>query len=445
MTPSGILLFVLISCWGTSIIAQLFPFLKPRPVERSATVEPITLNLLDVQTRYRHYASRSNVAKRQWLSPVPQNQTSTALNGTATAVTIDGLQEQDALVVSVQIGTPAHEMLVLFDTGQGDTWVQTTVSGYNLSQSSTLATTPYNFNRSFSPDPMSPRLNTSSGGAYFADYVSIGNVSIARQLFVATADTITNVDSAAGVLGAAFPCLTMASELYNISYLPLPFALFHARLVPAPVFSFSIHDRTVMFGGILRAEPENSAMRDDHGPILYTNVTPTSTGLYRGWDIALQAIAVNADSTIHLAPSVPMRIDTATRYLVLPEAIANELVLEHLAKTATRRDEGGYWVECSSVSSSSSSLTLSFPLSSSQKNNNSSNSNTSEFHSLEVNLADLLMVAEESNNNSQESCIVAIEPSTSPSDYAIGTLALKSVVTILDFGLYRVGFSPLNG
>ncbi|CDH56240.1 achain rmp-pepstatin a complex [Lichtheimia corymbifera JMRC:FSU:9682] len=362
------------------------------------------------------------------------------------------------------IGTPAREFLLLFDTGSADTWVvgpsctnTTTCAAdnvYDPNASTTYASTPYDFIINYAIG--------SSNGTYAVDRVAVDDAVLPQQMFAVVNDTehfFTTQDPNSqytidGILGASYPWSTSLQAYYNVSYLPIPFALYAAHLIPEPVFSvhmgqaFQQHNNTdtattgedvdlwtgsVTFGAV------NTSIIDPQA-IRYTNISvwrqyATNETGYMFWDGRANQITMennNNTTTIlssNMSHAPSFIIDTGSNYFSMPEKDAQELIINHLAPEAhIRKEQGGYFVDCNNPRlSDNTTLSIHFY--------DSSDHTGATTFPLTFPISDLVFQVD------QEQCILAISPGN---QYVVGNFILYRFLSIFDFGNHRVGFAPLK-
>ncbi|KAL0140166.1 aspartic peptidase domain-containing protein [Mucor lusitanicus] len=206
-------------------------------------------------------------------------------------------------MATVQIGTPAQAFNVILDTGSSDLWVPSKACSKNLC--------PYN---AFDPKKSSTYKDLSQAfdilydtayavGEYGSDSVALSGVTVTHQqfaivnetkgLYPSTTGSATQPD---GILGLGYPGLTTGGSNYN----PLLFSMVEQKLIPKPVFSFSMGGKMANIGwtGELTlggANPDRYT-----GNIEYVPVIPESQNdPYEWWQSYGQGImVVNGNGTV---------------------------------------------------------------------------------------------------------------------------------------------------
>lgn len=429
----------------------------------------------------RRYKGKRNhhIQRRQQ----PTTSASTVNDDNDTVRVTPGLYDMamTEFAIPISIGSPAREFLLLFDTGSADTWVigpsctnTTTCAAdngkahkpmidtkadlshtivYDPKESTTYASTPYDFIINYAIG--------SSNGTYAVDRVAVDNAVLSEQMFAVVNDTehfFTTQDPNSqytidGILGASYPWSTALQAYYNVTYLPIPFALYAAHLIPEPVFSvhmgqaFQQHNNTdtttddhdlwtgsVTFGAVNTSIVDPQAIR-------YTNISvwrqfATNDTGYMFWDGRANHITMESNNTttsivswnVTHAPS--FIIDTGSNYFSMPEQDVQELVINHLAPEARIREgQGGYFVNCNNTRLFDNNTTLSIHFYDSEDH-------TGATFPLTFPISDLVFQVD------QEHCILAISPGK---QYVVGNFILYRFLSIFDFGRHRVGFAPLQG
>ncbi|KAK4521973.1 uncharacterized protein ATC70_004512 [Mucor velutinosus] len=199
-------------------------------------------------------------------------------------------------MATVHIGTPAQTFNVILDTGSSDLWVPSKTCSKDLC--------PYN---AFDPKQSSTykdldqAFDISYGtayaiGEYGSDVVALTGVTVTNQqfaivnetkgLYPSTTGSATQPD---GILGLGYPGLTTGGSNYN----PLLFSMVEQKLIPKPVFSFSMGGKMANIG--LTGELTLGGANPDRysGDIEYVPVIPESQNdLYEWWQSYGQGITV---------------------------------------------------------------------------------------------------------------------------------------------------------
>ncbi|KAI7883506.1 acid protease [Lichtheimia hyalospora FSU 10163] len=423
--------------------------------ERTKESHPLSLPLRRYKGRKNHHIQR-----RQ------QSNTSTLDGGNDTVRVTPGLYDMamTEFAIPISIGTPAREFLLLFDTGSADTWVigpsctnTTTCAAdnvYDPKASTTYASTPYDFIINYAIG--------SSNGTYAVDQVAVDDAVLSQQMFAVVNDTehfFTAQDPNSqytidGILGASYPWSTSLQAYYNVSYLPIPFALYAAHLIPDPVFSVHMGDafqqhnsadtstanEIDMWTGSITFGAVNTSIIDPQ-TIHYTNISvwrqyATNDTGYMFWDGRANQITMESiNNTVtpilswNMTHAPSFIIDTGSNYFSMPEQDAQELIINHLAPEARiRQGQGGYYVDCNNTRlSDNTTISIHFY---------DSEDHTGATFPLTFPISDLVFQVDE------EQCILAISPGN---QYVVGNFILYRFLSIFDFGSHRVGFAPLQG
>lgn len=238
--------------------------------------------------------------------------------------------------ITVQIGTPAQEFTLLFDTGSADTWVPST-------RCTELTGCPdvlhhYDPTNSTTYQPLTDRLDItysigSAAGNYFTDVVSLGvGYTIAAQTMamvdsaVGAISTQKNTSSIIldGILGAGLPGGTVRYLQGGSSYDPVPVSLYKAGLIPKPMFSVAIGEQAagkVVFGDIITDQT--------NGAFVYTNLVTfagilnTPRWMVNTWGFEFQNNTSSRNFKFN--QRTPVGIDTGSNLMYLPAPLAKDL------------------------------------------------------------------------------------------------------------------------
>ncbi|KAG0166526.1 Vacuolar protease A [Apophysomyces sp. BC1034] len=337
------------------------------------------------------------------------------------------------LGVSITIGTPPKDFLLLFDTGSSDTWVPssqcTTKDGcisnshYIPSESSTYSPTNYVFNITYG--------SGSNLGQYFVDTLSVANITIPKQVLASANNVVGSLANQTGdtilegIFGAGYPLNTAMYSQYQKTYTPVPLSLWNAKLIPAPVFSVFVgySQQTPWSGEVVFGGYDKSKIRGD---VMYTNVAYYRKPFnYISWTVFLSKFEFESAEGTRLLNGenpFPFLIDTGTNVVVMPSAYADEFA--KIIAPDFNNINDTYEVNCS-YQNSTQLVKLYFPSSTSQQ---------SFFISLPV--------SHFVEKGTDGTCFLIIQPSKY-NNYVLGNMFLRHFITVFDFGSNRIGFGPL--
>ncbi|KAL9560128.1 hypothetical protein MBANPS3_000092 [Mucor bainieri] len=199
-------------------------------------------------------------------------------------------------MATVHIGTPAQAFNVILDTGSSDLWIPSKSCSKNLC--------PYN---AFDPkksstykdldQPFDILYGTAYAvGEYGSDSVALSGVTVAHQQFAIVNDTRGLYPSTTGsttqpdgILGLGYPGLTTGESNYN----PLLFNMVKQKLIPKPVFSFSMGGKMANIGWTGELTLGGANPDKYTGDIKYVPVIPESQNdPYEWWQSYGQGITV---------------------------------------------------------------------------------------------------------------------------------------------------------
>jgi hypothetical protein len=245
--------------------------------------------------------SREERAKRTPSVKVTSN------GGPATVVIND---YQDAQYYgSIEMGTSAQELRVIYDTGSSNLWVSNQKPGllskhqyYDHSKSSSYVANGTVFNIQYGSGPVS--------GVYSRDTASIGGIDLANYLFA-------EVDNTKG-LGPAFAVghfdgiCGMGWDDISVDGVETPLrAMVNSGKLDEPVFAFYLGsggaDGELTLGGV------NSARYT--GDFTYVPVVEMVPGVTGYWEIVLDGVQVNGASVSSVKRGV---VDSGTSLMVVP-------------------------------------------------------------------------------------------------------------------------------
>jgi hypothetical protein len=345
------------------------------------------------------------------------------------------------LAVRVNIGTPAQEFLLLFDTGSSDTWIPssqcTNESGcpdalhrFNQNASSTYQLLQDKFDITYGIG--------SAKGRYFQDAMSLeGTRPI--QLTLAMIDqsvgplsqqnASTDVDHVLlnGIFGAGLPAGTVRHLHGGEPYDPLIVALYKTGQIPKPVFSVAmaeLESQTTNGGSVLLG-----SIHEASGEFVYTDVVQTSSTAAQ-WSVYLQGFQVQTNGehkNFKFNVPTPFGIDTGSNFMYLPAPLAADLATTISNGTHWTDDEqtGIYALDCK-YQQSTKVIKIFFP--------GTPHSEASVY--VDVPIKDLM-----SKRESDGQCLLLFLPSNDK--HILGNMLLRKFITVFDFGEKpRIGFAP---
>lgn len=186
-------------------------------------------------------------------------------------------------------------------------------------------------------------------GDFFRDTVQVGDVSLANQklaqVYQQTGTFANQYDNGKftidGIIGAGFGDKEPS----------IPFALYHAKLIPQPIFSVytgAPGDITgsVIFGAVQDNKPLNTTAALDN---------------QRWWYVNADTLSVNGDPLLSFEQNDHWLVDTGTATSRLLPNEAQKLVNKLFGEDATQRDVLYDVENCSKHLSQSWTITLTFP------------------------------------------------------------------------------------
>lgn len=339
------------------------------------------------------------------------------------------------MAVKVQIGTPAQEFFLLFDTGSADTWIPsqqcTTETGCPdfLHHYDTKASSSYH---ELDNDTLSITYGIGSAdGHYFEDIVSLGGEYTNIKQTLATIDKAagpisyqnqsSDVDNVFldGIFGAGLPAGTVRYLQGGEIYDPLIVALYKSKIIPNPVFSVSIAQDAAEGSVILG---------DVHQGYDYL-YTPALGPRWSAYITEFQFQTANETKNFQFNQRTPFGIDTGSNFMYLPVPLAASLA-KSITQNATLNQEktGIYVVDCQ-FQDSQDLVKILFP--------SSQDSNKSIYITIPV--KELI-----SKRESDGQCLLLFLPSNDK--FILGNMLLRHFITVYDFGgtVPRIGFAPVN-
>ncbi|OAD76223.1 hypothetical protein PHYBLDRAFT_4394, partial [Phycomyces blakesleeanus NRRL 1555(-)] len=341
--------------------------------------------------------------------------------------------------ISVSVGTPPKEFLLVLDTGSSDTWVPSSICTpkagcpsdrrFNPSESSTYVHTRLDYQAGY--------LTAQVNGSYFNDTITVGNFTLDNQfLFLVNDQTGSLADQTSdilldGVFGAGLPGSSTLSNNRNETFLTIPMELYARGLIPEPLFSVflgqakeSAWSGEIIFGAV---DQERAASR-----ITYIDVAqfqaPNGYVYFNNWFSLASQIEVGSNYIeAEEDTSLPFLFDTGTDALVLPTDLADKVV-QSLAPDAIKNDTV-YNVDCSYLGNTRP-FRIIFPGSQFTTVKQSKNLNVT----LEVPVNKMV-------TRLGSTCQLIIE--TNDDSYPIiGNLFLRHFITVFNFEDYTIGLAP---
>merc|ERR1740138_918840 len=237
----------------------------------------------------------------------PRSVKVTSNGGPATVVIND---YQDAQYYgSIQMGTTAQDLRVIYDSGSSNLWVSNIKPGllskhqyYDHSKSSTYVANGTTFNIQYGSGPVS--------GVYSQETVSIGGVDVAEYTF-AEVDNVKGLGPAYSV-GHFDGICGMGWDDISVDGVETPLrALVNSGNLDEPVFAFYLGsggaDGELTIGGV------NSARYT--GDFTYVPVVDMVPGVTGYWEIVLDDVTVNGNSISAAKRGV---VDSGTSLMVVP-------------------------------------------------------------------------------------------------------------------------------
>merc|ERR1712070_1166416 len=264
-------------------------------------------------------------------------------NGPATVVIND---YQDAQYYgTIQVGSPAQDMRVIYDSGSSNLWVSNIKPGvlskhqyYDHSKSSTYVANGTVFNIQYGSGPVS--------GVYSEETVSIGGIAIPEYTF-AEVDNVKGLGPAYSV-GHFDGICGMGWDGISVDNVETPLrALVNSGKLDAPVFAFYLGsggaDGELTLGGVNPARYT--------GDFTYVPVVEMVPGVTGYWEIVLDDVTVNGQSVSSAKRGV---VDSGTSLMVVPtdeiKAVAAAVGAKQLSIIPPLNRE--YTIDCNASSPS---------------------------------------------------------------------------------------------
>ncbi|KAI8888152.1 acid protease [Backusella circina FSU 941] len=328
-------------------------------------------------------------------------------------------------ITSVNIGTPAQDLLCVVDTASSAFWVTgTNCTGtacpsirFNPGQSQTLQHIPGNFSSAF--------VKGSIHGAYAADKVGLSSITVENQTF-AIVNEIIDVNetlSFSGVLGLGYP--TQGSNKTFNSFLV---NLINQRLISAPIFSLSFNDTTQESAKVILGGVDTSQFK---GNLYYVSASQANGQ----WNLYVQGYGVSNGvnpyqfNTNTTADTVS--VSTGTIMTQLPGAIAFNLLRTAVGiqNLAYNEQENAYHTPCS-MNQSTAMIEIDL-------------SNSSNISSTPLKIG--VPISEFVLPYNSTTCIMSIVPVNESQQTTLGISFLRSLFTVFDANATRIGVASLYG
>jgi hypothetical protein len=229
-------------------------------------------------------------------------------NGGPATVVINDYQDAQ-YYGSIQVGSPAQDLRVIYDSGSSNLWVSNIKPGllskhqhYDHSKSSSYVANGTVFNIEYGSGPVS--------GVYSADTISIGGTEIPGYTF-AEVDNVKGLGPAYSV-GHFDGICGMGLDDISVDHVETPLrALVNSGKLDEPVFAFYLGsggaDGELTIGGV------NSAhYTGDFHYVPVVDMIPGTTGY---WEIVLDDVTVNGNSISAAKRGV---VDSGTSLMVVP-------------------------------------------------------------------------------------------------------------------------------
>lgn len=339
------------------------------------------------------------------------------------------------VAVKVQIGTPAQEFMLLFDTGSADTWIPsqqcTTKTGCPefLHHYTTDASTSY---QKLDNDTMSITYGIGSAeGHYFQDTVSLGGQ------YINTRQTLAMIDKAVGpisqqnqssdvdrvfldgIFGAGLPEGTVRYLQGGDVYDPLIVALYKSKKISNPVFSVSI----------AQDDAEGSVILGDTHPGYHYIYTEAVGPRWSAHVTDFQFQTANETKNFQFNQKTPFGIDTGSNFMYLPVQLAQDLTKSITGNSTLNQEKSGIYIADCRFQNSQDLVKIYFP----------SSDQPGKRIFISIPVKELI-----SKRESDGQCLLLFLPSNDK--FILGNMLLRHFITVYDFGgsVPRIGFSPVN-
>ncbi|CEP15466.1 hypothetical protein [Parasitella parasitica] len=339
------------------------------------------------------------------------------------------------VAVKLQIGTPAQEFLLLFDTGSADTWVPsqqcTSKTGCPdfLKHYDSMASSSY---RAIDNDKLSITYGIGSAdGHYFEDVVSFGGDYTNKKQILASVDkavgSISHQDESSdvdhvfldGIFGAGLPGGTVRALQGGEEYDPLIVALYKSKTIPNPVFSVYI------------------AQDDAEGSVILGDVHPGYNFIYTAalgarWSAHVTEFQLQTSkntTNFKFNQKTPFGIDTGSNFMYLPAPLATSLAKSITQQEKLIQEKSGVYIMDCQLQDSVDFVKIFFP--------------SSDFpgKSIYITIPVKELVSKREDDGQ---CLSLFLPSSDK--FILGNMFLRHFVTVFDFGgkAPRIGFAPVK-
>ncbi|KAI9028888.1 aspartic peptidase domain-containing protein [Phycomyces nitens] len=434
-----------ITLYALPLIHALSPLYDKR-----LTVQPIRVSLSRTENGHLAAIQRS-IAGEQVLNKRGNN--------TASLYNANGRE----YIIQVDIGTPPQRFDLTLDTGSSELWVPFSecsvdmcpYSRFNGSQSSSLQMTPKTFSIQYSIGE--------ANGTYAYETVTIGNVTINNQL-VGMVNTTKNIlgtgksgDQANGILGLGFPGL---NTLHGVDDdIPFAFSLVKAKVISDPIFAIHLNSLLnygnsgeISFGA---TDPARYNGTIEYVPVVSYNVDNTtlipnvgpnhanSDSVYLYWALPGQSIVANGYVNNFTDP-IAFMFDTGTTLTYMPKNVTDGLLSAlsgSVQKVVYDTYNGVYRIGCD-FAAKATAQSIEFHLSKSVR------SKTMKPVVVKVPVVDLVIPLDGTTPSNSKLCMFGIAPSITDSivpaneTWVIGQSVLRSIYTVYDMSLNRIGIVP---
>lgn len=232
---------------------------------------------------------------------------------------------------TIQLGTPAKDFIVLFDTGSSNLWVPasncTNCASGHSSYDHTASSTFHPNGTAFSI-----RYGTGSMKGFVAhDVITMGPLKTDVDFACATNEPGATFKAAKfdGLLGLAWPTISVDGVV------PVMQALYKAGQLDDPVFAFYLNDDDNKKGELSLGAIDSSRMVGD------IHWVPVISDTY--WTVELGGMSVNGKSITKVKQGI---VDSGTSLIVGPKLEVKALAE---AAGATEVQAGEYSVDCSAT------------------------------------------------------------------------------------------------
>lgn len=311
---------------------------------------------------------------------------------------------------TIQIGTPAKDFVVLFDTGSSNLWVPASnctncASGHSMYDPMASS--------SFKPNGTAFEIQYGTGsmkGLIVHDFVHLGGLTSEVDFAVATNEPGKTFQAAKfdGLLGLAWPTISVDGVV------PVMQALYKDGQLDDPVFAFYLNNDDNVKGELTIGGYDKAHMQGDT-----INWVPVISDTY--WTVALGSMTVGGESVTKVTNAI---VDSGTSLIVGPKREVRALAQK---AGATEVQAGEYSVDCGAtlpdieVSVGSGNNAYAFKIS-------------GEALKIKICLGKFFC-----------QCLFGVAGMDLPEPlWILGDVMMREHYTIFDFGNNRVGFADLQ-